>query len=43
MAGDVEQALLAIIARQGAKSTEQARAYLDAVAAAGRYHKDVWA
>jgi geranylgeranyl reductase family protein len=43
MAGDVEKALLEIIATQGARNAEQARAYLDAVAAAGRYHKDVWA
>ncbi len=43
MAGDVEQALLEIIAREGALNAGQARAYLDAVAAAGRYHKDVWA
>ncbi|HQW20398.1 MAG TPA: geranylgeranyl reductase family protein [Rhodocyclaceae bacterium] len=43
MAGDVERALLEIIATQGAMSAEQSRTYLDAVAVAGRYHKDVWA
>ncbi len=43
MAGDVEHALLDIIATQGGKSPEEARAYLNAVAHAGRYHKDVWA
>ena len=43
MAGDVEQTLLDIIIQQGNKSRGAARAYLDALAAAGRYHKDVWA
>ena len=43
MAGDVEQALLDIIASQGGKSAEEARAWLDDFAAAGNYHKDVWA
>lgn len=43
MAGDVEQALLDIIARQGQRTPEEARDYLDAAARAGRYLKDVWA
>jgi geranylgeranyl reductase family protein len=43
MAGDVEQALLDIIMQQGQKTPEAARGYLDAVARAGRYLKDVWA
>ncbi|SMB21208.1 Conditioned medium factor receptor 1 (modular protein) [Sterolibacterium denitrificans] len=42
MAGDVEQALLDIIMQQGRKTPEEARSYLDAVARAGRYLKDVW-
>lgn len=43
MAGDVEQALLEIIMRQGRKTPDEARSYLAAVARAGRYLKDVWA
>ena len=43
MAGDVEQALLGIIAGEGGKSVEEAHAWLDDYAAAGNYHKDVWA
>lgn len=43
MAGDVEQALMEIIARQGGRSLDEARVYLDTVAREGRYHKDVWA
>lgn len=43
MASDVEQALLGIIMQQGQKTPEQARSYLDDVARAGRYLKDVWA
>ncbi len=43
MAHDVETALLEIIASEGQKPPAAARAYLDALAHAGRYNKDVWA
>ncbi|MBP9713075.1 MAG: flavodoxin domain-containing protein [Sterolibacterium sp.] len=43
MAADVEQALLEIIASQCPCSPSAARTYLEQVARAGRYHKDVWA
>ncbi|SMB26542.1 Conditioned medium factor receptor 1 (modular protein) [Sterolibacterium denitrificans] len=43
MAGDVEQVLLEIIASEGGRTDEEARTYLETVAAAGRYQKDVWA
>jgi geranylgeranyl reductase family protein len=43
MAGDVEQALLTIIARHGGMDEPAARAWLDERIAAGQYCKDVWA
>ena len=43
MAGEVEQVLLEIIAGQGQKTAEEARAYLNAAARAGHLLKDVWA
>ncbi len=42
MAKDVEKALLAIIAKHGNRSEEEAAAYLAAMKAAKRYQKDVY-
>ena len=42
MAKDVEDTLLAIAVEQGGKSPEQAKAWLDALAKAGRYQRDVY-
>ena len=42
MAKDVEDTLLAIAVEQGGKSAEQAKAWLDALAKAGRYQRDVY-
>jgi len=42
MAKDVEDTLLAIAVEQGGKSPEQAKAWLDGLAKAGRYQRDVY-
>eukprot|EP01026_Neomeris_dumetosa_P056801 TRINITY_DN5202_c0_g1_i11.p1 TRINITY_DN5202_c0_g1~~TRINITY_DN5202_c0_g1_i11.p1 ORF type:complete len:680 (-),score=89.85 TRINITY_DN5202_c0_g1_i11:366-2333(-) len=42
MAGDVEAVLLEIVQEFGNRGKEQALEYLDALAASGRYQKDVW-
>jgi sulfite reductase (NADPH) flavoprotein alpha-component len=42
MAKDVEDTLLAIAVEQGGKSAEQAKAWLDGLAKAGRYQRDVY-
>ncbi|MEH8017160.1 assimilatory sulfite reductase (NADPH) flavoprotein subunit [Rheinheimera muenzenbergensis] len=42
MAKDVQQALLDIVQQYGAKSAEQAQAYLDELRVAKRYQKDVY-
>ncbi len=42
MAGDVEKALLEIIARFGNESEDGAKQLLDAMSRDGRYQKDVW-
>lgn len=44
MAVDVEAALLALLQREsaGELDAEGARAYLDGLAAQGRYQRDVW-
>ena len=42
MAKDVQQALLDIVQQYGAKTAEQAQAYLDELRAAKRYQKDVY-
>jgi len=42
MAKDVEEALLKVIAKEGGKSSEDARAYLDNMKAAKRYQRDVY-
>ncbi len=42
MAADVDRALLDIVARHGAKSTEEAKAYIDSMKATGRYSRDVY-
>jgi sulfite reductase (NADPH) flavoprotein alpha-component len=42
MAKDVEDTLLAIVMEQGGKSSGEARAWLDGLAKAGRYQRDVY-
>ena len=42
MAKDVEQALLQVVAKEGGKTPEQARAYLDAMKESKRYQRDVY-
>jgi sulfite reductase (NADPH) flavoprotein alpha-component len=42
MAPDVERALIDVVARHGGKSEVEARAYVAALAKAGRYRKDVY-
>ena len=42
MAKDVEDTLLQIAAEKGGKSGEQAKAWLDGLAKAGRYQRDVY-
>ena len=42
MAKDVEDALLQIAAEQGGKSAAEAKAWLDGLAKAGRYQRDVY-
>jgi sulfite reductase (NADPH) flavoprotein alpha-component len=42
MAKDVEDTLLAIVVEQGGKSPEQSKAWLDGLAKAGRYQRDVY-
>jgi sulfite reductase (NADPH) flavoprotein alpha-component len=42
MAKDVEDTLLAIAVEQGGKSAEHAKAWLDGLAKAGRYQRDVY-
>ncbi len=41
-AGQVEEVLLEVIAQQGGREPQQAQQYLDDLAAAGRYQRDVW-
>lgn len=43
MAGEVEQVFLEIISEQGGLNNEEAKEYLQTLARAGRYLKDVWA
>jgi sulfite reductase (NADPH) flavoprotein alpha-component len=42
MAKDVEEALLKVVAREGCKSPEEAKAYLDGMKAQKRYQRDVY-
>jgi len=42
MASDVEKALLEIASTQGGKSAAEAKVWLDGLARAGRYQRDVY-
>ena len=42
MAADVDRSLRGVIARHGGTSDDEARARLNALAASGRYRRDVY-